>query len=174
MAISCPTNPISLPRAHLASATPTTTRTLRATYLSETGICPPSALPHQLDLHHLPGHTIPWPLSIEVSTAKAQHFLMLCPADTHQLRVYAVRHFPPEFLSMHDTSAPRSEKGPYGSENPFQNHSPGVAPGYALCSHLLLPLQNNLSHRKYLLTHRSPSGGYKLHEKKVILPLITP
>jgi len=36
----------------------------------------------------------------------------------------------------------RLEKGPYGSENPFQNHSPWFVYGYALCSHLLLPLQN--------------------------------
>lgn len=142
--------------------------------MSETGICPPSALPHQLDLHHLPGHTIPWPLSIEVSTAKAQHFPMLCPADTHHLRVYAIRHFPPEFLSMHDTSAPRSEKGPYGSENPFQNHPPGFAPGYALCSHLLLPMQNTYHIVSTCLLIGHPQEAINFMKKKVILPLITP
>ena len=67
--------------------------------------------------------------------------------------------------SYADTSVPGPEKGPCSSQSPVQIHSPLLAPSYALCFHLLSPAKY-LLHLKYLLTHRSPSEGYKLHGKK--------
>lgn len=145
--------------------TPNTPWKLGATNVSETGICPTQFTAPPGDLHHLPSQTIPWPPSIV--EAKAQHFLMLCPTDTHPPMASASRYFPPEFLSMRDTSASRSEKGPYGSENPFQNHSPGFAPAYALWSHLPLPLQNTYRIISICLLIGHPQEAINFMEKKL-------
>lgn len=99
MALSCPPSPISLPRVCLASVTPTATGTLRATYLSETGVRPAKSPAPPAGPPPSPGQTAPWPGSGDESTAKAQPPLTLCPVDAHQLRANAAstpcQHFFP-------------------------------------------------------------------------------
>jgi hypothetical protein len=92
--------------------------------------------------------------------------LLLCPADT-VAKISLLKCLP-----SCDASFPRSKNS--DSQNPLQNHSPGVGPSCVFCSHLLSLLQKCLSHRKYLLIHWSPSRDYKLHEKKLFCLLITP
>ena len=169
MNISCPTNPISLHRTCPASVTLTTiytqgypfVRTMHGTR-HVPSLC--------AGLHRLPGQTIPWLVSASVSTVPSFSDALSCwcpsAGGSWSQAVPILPTLTLLFLVL--------RKVPATHRTQFK-FTPHYWPPYALCFHLLFPARY-LFHLKYLLIHRSPSEGYKLHEKKkkLFCLLITP
>lgn len=122
----------------------------------EPGMCPAQCA----GLHHLPGQTIPWPVSTSVSTGPL--LLMLYPVDAHQ----------PGFMeqssphsSYADTSVPGPGKRSLQLTEPSSNSLPTIGP-LMLSAFISYFLQNTYSILRDLAYSSVTSEGYKLHEKK--------